>query len=192
MAARRLTVLIAIDDPGRAEELAVFLAEERGLYPLLRAEWEPGDHADVVISDGALFDEVTPHLVLSHKSDPRVESVNSIAGVLPVETSNELVASAARLAASGYRMTGPQVTGALQDTVGPADDMPADEVHLSVREWEVLALLAEGAPNKTIARKLDISVHTAKFHVASILAKLGAVNRTDAIATAMREGLVHL
>ena len=61
---------------------------------------------------------------------------------------------------------------------------------LSPRESEVLALLAEGAPNKVIARRLNISVHTAKFHVAAILIKLGAANRTDAIAIAMRQGLV--
>lgn len=47
-----------------------------------------------------------------------------------------------------------------------------------------------GTPNKVIARRLDISVHTAKFHVAAILTKLGAANRTDAIAIAMRQGLV--
>src|SRR5262249_18784926 len=61
---------------------------------------------------------------------------------------------------------------------------------LTQRESQVIALLAEGASNKLIARRLDISVHTAKFHVAPILEKLGAVNRTDAIAIAMREGLV--
>ncbi|RUX70399.1 LuxR family transcriptional regulator, partial [Mesorhizobium sp. M2A.F.Ca.ET.040.01.1.1] len=69
------------------------------------------------------------------------------------------------------------------------DDNPARPA-LSPREAEVLALLAEGAPNKVIARRLNISVHTAKFHVAAILIKLGAANRTDAIAIAMRQGLV--
>ena len=63
-------------------------------------------------------------------------------------------------------------------------------VVLTQREKQVVALLAEGASNKLIARRLGISVHTAKFHVAAILQKLGAVNRTDAIAIAMREGLV--
>ena len=61
---------------------------------------------------------------------------------------------------------------------------------LTQREKQVVALLAEGASNKLIARRLGISVHTAKFHVAAILHKLGAVNRTDAIAIAMREGLI--
>src|SRR5947207_16083 len=52
------------------------------------------------------------------------------------------------------------------------DPEAADSIRLTARETEVLSLLAEGASNKTIARKLAISVHTAKFHVASILEKL--------------------
>jgi DNA-binding CsgD family transcriptional regulator len=56
----------------------------------------------------------------------------------------------------------------------------------------VLRLLADGASNKSIARHLDITPHTAKFHVASIVAKLGAKGRTDAVAKAMRLGLVMI
>jgi DNA-binding CsgD family transcriptional regulator len=63
---------------------------------------------------------------------------------------------------------------------------------LTVRELEVLALLAEGATNKVIARRLGISVHTAKFHVRSLLDKLDAVGRTDAVAHAARLGVIHL
>jgi DNA-binding CsgD family transcriptional regulator len=61
---------------------------------------------------------------------------------------------------------------------------------LTVREREVLALLAEGASNKAIARALDVSVHTAKFHVASLTEKLGAKGRLEAVAIAIRSGLV--
>ena len=57
---------------------------------------------------------------------------------------------------------------------------------LTVREAEVLQQLMTGASNKEIARRLDISVHTAKFHVASIAGKLGASGRTDAVARALR------
>ena len=57
---------------------------------------------------------------------------------------------------------------------------------------EVLALLAEEASNKAIARRLNISVHTAKFHVGSLLDKLDAVGRTDAVAHAARLGVIHL
>jgi DNA-binding CsgD family transcriptional regulator len=63
---------------------------------------------------------------------------------------------------------------------------------LTARELEVLALLAEGASNKLIARRLGISTHTAKYHVASLLEKLDAVTRTDAVAHAARIGVLHL
>jgi DNA-binding CsgD family transcriptional regulator len=65
-------------------------------------------------------------------------------------------------------------------------------VALTARELEVLALLAEGASNKLIGRRLGISAHTAKFHVASLLEKLDAVSRTDAVAHAARLGVLHL
>jgi DNA-binding CsgD family transcriptional regulator len=67
-----------------------------------------------------------------------------------------------------------------------------DNTALTPRELEVLALVAEGASNKTIARRLGISVHTAKFHVGSLLDKLDATGRTDAVAAAARLGLIHL
>jgi DNA-binding CsgD family transcriptional regulator len=73
--------------------------------------------------------------------------------------------------------------------VSPSAD---GDVPLTPRELEVLALLAEGASNKVIARRLGISVHTAKFHVASLLDKLDAVGRTDAVAHAARRGVINL
>jgi len=68
----------------------------------------------------------------------------------------------------------------------------ADDVPLTPRELEVLVLLAEGASNKLIARRLGISTHTAKFHVGSLLDKLDAVSRTDAVAHALRLGVINL
>lgn len=66
------------------------------------------------------------------------------------------------------------------------------EEPLTPREIEVLELLAEGLPNKSVAERLGISDQTVKFHVASILAKLGASNRTDAVRLALRRGLISL
>jgi DNA-binding NarL/FixJ family response regulator len=63
---------------------------------------------------------------------------------------------------------------------------------LTSRELEVLAAMADGASNKAIARRLGISFHTAKFHVAAILAKLDADSRTEAVARAAHLGLVML
>ena len=66
------------------------------------------------------------------------------------------------------------------------------DVPLTPRELEVLTLLAEGMSNKAIARRLGISVHTAKFHVGALIDKLDAVGRTDAVAHAARRGVIHL
>jgi DNA-binding NarL/FixJ family response regulator len=63
---------------------------------------------------------------------------------------------------------------------------------LTPREQQVLELLAEGLPNKAIAVRLGISDQTVKFHVASISAKLGATNRTEAVRLALRRGLLTL
>ena len=75
------------------------------------------------------------------------------------------------------------------------DDSAGDneyEEPLTAREVEVLELLAEGLPNKSIAARLGISDQTVKFHVASICGKLGAANRTDAVRRAVRRGLISL
>ena len=72
-----------------------------------------------------------------------------------------------------------------------ADDDGYEEP-LTARELEVLELLAEGLPNKSIATRLGISDQTVKFHVASICGKLGAANRTDAVRRALRRGLISL
>jgi DNA-binding NarL/FixJ family response regulator len=63
---------------------------------------------------------------------------------------------------------------------------------LTERELEVLHLLAQGMPNKEIAAHLVISERTAKFHVSSIMGKLGATNRTEAVALAAQKGLITL
>ncbi len=62
----------------------------------------------------------------------------------------------------------------------------------TAREQQVLELLAQGLPNKTIAARLGISDQTVKFHVASLIGKLGASNRTDVVRRAVRRGLIAL
>jgi DNA-binding NarL/FixJ family response regulator len=63
---------------------------------------------------------------------------------------------------------------------------------LTARELQVLQLVAQGLPNKGIARRLGISENTAKFHVASLCGKLGASSRTEAVTLAARRGLILL
>jgi len=104
-------------------------------------------------------------------------------------------AEAADVDAEGILLTGGQ---ALTARLGRRDAAPYDYDEdlepepLTPREIEVLELLAEGLPNKAIAERLGISDQTVKFHVASIAAKLGASNRTDAVRRAVRRGLVTL
>jgi two-component system, NarL family, response regulator YdfI len=64
--------------------------------------------------------------------------------------------------------------------------------HLTAREMGVLRLMALGHSNKEIASRLDISEHTAKFHVSSVLAKLGAASRTEAVTIGIMRGLVAI
>ena len=73
-----------------------------------------------------------------------------------------------------------------------ADDDGEHVETLTVREIEVLDLLAQGLQNRAIAERLDISDQTVKFHVSSITGKLGAANRTDAVRRGLRRGLITL
>jgi len=94
---------------------------------------------------------------------------------------------------AGLRLAGPDQAA---DVAIVARDQPhaaePSESDLTPRERDVLTLMAEGASNKIIAKRLGISVHTAKFHVASILDKLDATGRTDAVAHAARRGVIEL
>jgi len=73
-----------------------------------------------------------------------------------------------------------------------ASESTFDLEDLTAREAEVLALLADGLSNKRIAARLEISEHTAKFHIGSILTKLDASTRTEAVVRAARRGLLLL
>lgn len=72
-------------------------------------------------------------------------------------------------------------------------DLDGDLIEaLTGREQEVLSLVADGLHNRDIARALDISEHTVKFHLASIFGKLGASTRTEAVQRGLRHGVIDL
>ncbi|MGY4501005.1 DNA-binding CsgD family transcriptional regulator [Bradyrhizobium sp. GM24.11] len=92
---------------------------------------------------------------------------------------------------AGLRLAAPGETATASVIARDPRVMPVD-IALTHRELDVLALMAEGASNKMIARQLNISVHTVKFHVGSLLDKLDATGRTDAVAHAARRGVIEL
>lgn len=191
MAEKRLTVLIALADRPRAEELAAYLAEYEGMLAVVREEVEPGklagSHFDAVVSEEASTNGA-PIVLLGE----RPPAAGNVRAALRLSAADSVIAAAIRLAAAGYRVAPEPERLSGAPNGHRMNEEPAAPISLTHREREVIALLAEGASNKLIARRLGISAHTAKFHVAAILQKLGAVNRTDAIAIAMREGLVLL
>jgi len=76
-------------------------------------------------------------------------------------------------------------------TAAPAT-VPREGAALTPRELDVLRLVAQGLGNKEIAAELDLSSHTVKYHLASVLAKLGARSRTEAVSRGIRTGLLPL
>lgn len=114
--------------------------------------------------------------------------------VLSLEIDDPILAD--RLAAllgsvAGLRLAAPGETATASVVARDPRVMPED-IALTQRELDVLALMAEGSSNKMIARQLNISVHTVKFHVGSLLDKLDATGRTDAVAHAARRGVIEL
>jgi two-component system, NarL family, response regulator YdfI len=120
-----------------------------------------------------------------------------ISAVLPSDTSPDQLVAALQAVASGLLVLHPANVPANRNNRLPAASALTrglDELiePLTPRESEVLQMLAGGLGNKEIAAKLGISEHTVKFHVASILAKLGAATRTEAVSLGIRRGLVLL
>ncbi len=154
------------------------------------------DAASIAITDVLPLTETDQAVILlADDVDPVAALRAGVAGVLPksaelADLRIALDAAVRGLAVAPLRMIGQ----AHWDAVERFDnlDTAADSIGLTARELEVLSLLGEGASNKEIARRLAISVHTAKFHVASILDKLDATGRTDAVAHAARLGLLML
>jgi DNA-binding NarL/FixJ family response regulator len=116
-----------------------------------------------------------------------------VRAVLPRDVAPEQLRAALEAAAAGLVVVHPsELNTVLPATVGSS--APVDELlePLTRRECEVLQMLAAGLANKEIAARLTISDHTVKFHVASILGKLGVSTRTEAVSVGIRRGLVLL
>jgi len=108
-------------------------------------------------------------------------------GYLLKSVAPDALADAIRAARAGRPTLAPEATQAL---IHAATRPPAPEYDLTRREEDVLALMVEGLTNPEIADQLMVGRATVKFHVSNILSKLAVGTRTEAVALALREGLV--
>lgn len=115
-------------------------------------------------------------------------------GIISPDADAETVVAAIRAAQQGLYVLDPSVkhVDAFAQDQRPGQDADSVPTTLSPREREVLGLVASGLPNKAIARTLGISDHTVKFHVSSVLTKLDAGSRTEAVTIATRQGILSL
>jgi DNA-binding NarL/FixJ family response regulator len=185
---------VAVDDPALAQRVRALVA----VNPALRLG-EADAMAAVRIRDAGPEDDGDAAVIVITDRLGAVKALEAgAAGVLPRRTSGRALGAAISAAAAGLTV----VAGDFRDLIVTATEaaiaLDADSdaepasIDLTPRERQVLELLARGASNKAIARRLEITPHTAKFHVAAIVAKLGAAGRTDAVARAMRLGLVMI
>ncbi|MCC6805363.1 MAG: response regulator transcription factor [Anaerolineae bacterium] len=117
-----------------------------------------------------------------------------VRGLLLQDSGADMLTAALHALGQGLVVLTPDVADALRAEPLASPDRAPDLMvdALTPRELEVINLIAEGLPNKTIAGSLGISEHTVKFHVNAILTKLSAQSRTEAVVRATRLGLIAL
>lgn len=115
-----------------------------------------------------------------------------VRSVLPLDVEADEMRAAIAAAASGLLSLHADFSASIVSPLGATRSLGAGAAQLTARERDVLQMLADGQGNKTIARRLGISMHTVKFHVGSIMSKLHATSRTEAVTVGIRQGLILL
>jgi two-component system, NarL family, response regulator YdfI len=162
---------------------------------LVDASGEPPEALIESLAESDLASEIVI-VALADQPQPgwSAEAICSgLRAVLPGDISPDQLLVALQAAAAGLVVMHPADLGASLPAANHSRRPMAELAEpLTRREREVLQMLAVGLGNKEIATRLNISDHTVKFHVASILGKLGAASRTEAVTLAIRRGLVLL
>lgn len=204
-----LRALIISDDPLARAGLAALLANQPALtiaaqlgsdaefaqavdvYAPDAIVWDCGADAESARDRISELDSAASILALVQEDDDaRVIWSANVRGILRRDATAEKIAAGLQSVAAGLTVLDPN----FHSILAPAhtSDLAEPVEALTPREIQVLQLLARGLANKAIAQELAISDHTVKFHVNSILAKLGAQSRTDAVVRATRLGLITL
>lgn len=208
---KRIRVLLVDDHDMVRRGLAVFLEA----FPDLELVGEAADGLEAV----ALCERVQPDVILMDVLMPQMDGIEATRCIrakyphiqvlmLSSAKDEDLIKSGIQAGAIGYILKNIGVNEMAeavraayrgQSTLSPAVTQvlvaatarpPEPEYHLTERERELLALLVKGLSNPEIAGRLTISLSTVKFHISSILAKLGVSSRTEAVAMALEKHLV--
>ncbi|MBX2801942.1 MAG: LuxR C-terminal-related transcriptional regulator [Myxococcales bacterium] len=197
-----LPIVLVADDPLVRGGLTALLPDE---VPVVRAVGTDGDIAVSVATSGAeavlwdadhgapearQLDVEVPVVVLAADVDVAARALGAGARAVLQRDADGARLTACLLAVRAGLVVVDERFDELIRATHPSGDGPTEP--LTPREEEVLELLAEGRSNREIAIALDISPHTAKFHVDRILLKLDASGRTDAVVRAVRLGILRL
>ncbi len=211
-----LRVLVVAEDVLARTGLAAIVGEAEPSWTIAQLAPERlAPDVDIYQPDIVLFDlawgdatDIVPYIEATdapflflladeEQAAPLLATVGDMVAVRPIGLllrSNEAppILYALSTVVAGLSVIDPSLMTALTPQLSPA--ALADEIvePLTPREQEVLALIAEGLPNKAIALRLGISDHTVKFHINAILSKLNAQSRTEAVVQAARLGLLIL
>jgi DNA-binding NarL/FixJ family response regulator len=205
-------VLVVADDPLARAGLAALLSEQpecivtgqvsgdAGLVAALDVYlpdvlvwdlgWDPSPALERLVD---LDDAQYPIVALLPDDAPTLDAwIAGVRGLLLRDAGVERLVAGLVAVAQGLTVLDPILATDLLPVDEQPPDLPPLIEELTPREMEVLQLLAEGLPNKSIARHLNISEHTVKFHVNGVMGKLGAQSRTEAVVRATRLGLILL
>ena len=197
-----IRIAIFADTLARAQSLAKLLGEDERLEIVDARAWFPSRYpeppiVDVIVAAGPRIEQSLregPPVVLLSGQPPTAGAFGRSArawlaeNAAPAEIAAAIVAAAQEFTV----LTQAQARQWLASADRAFEEHSVAFEALTAREVQVLRMMADGLGNKQIAAQLEISDHTAKFHVAQILAKLGAASRAEAVAIGMRRGLVPI
>jgi len=188
---RSSRTLEVVSDPAESSSLARSAADLQPGLVVVELESAEGDPLELL---GELEVDA-PVLLLVDDSDGAWVASALEAGVraiLPRQVTGPEIIAAIHAASEGLVVLGPGIRLGLSDDVLRRVDLEPLPESLTPREVEVLRALADGLGNKEIGERLGISEHTVKFHVSSVMGKLGATSRTQAVTLGIQHHLVML
>ena len=188
---RSSRTLEVVSDPAEGNSLAESAADLQPDLMVVELESAEEDPSDVL---GELEVDAAVLLLVDDPDGAWVASAleAGVRAILPHQVTGPEIIAAIHAASEGLVVLGPGIRLGLSDDARQSADLEPLPEPLTPREIEVLRALADGLGNKDIAERLGISEHTVKFHVGSVLGKLGATSRTQAVTLGIQHHLVTL